>query len=483
MKHPKRLPGLRTFKHWLSGMVLLAGALSAQAVAPTAPLSCTASSGTYSQTTPLSIPMGPAVVTSTIVVSGAGPYLWDVDVTTFIRHTFAADLDITITSPAGTVVTLTTDNGGSNDDVFNGTVWDDSAGDLVTDHVYANNTLASPLVPEEALSAFVGENPNGTWTITISDDLAGDGGTLDSWQLSLTTLPAAPITQTFSFAQNTAVPINDVATALSTLTASGAGASILDVNVTTFITHSFSADLDITLRSPAGTVVTLTTDNGASNDNVFNGTVWDDSANPGGQVPYTTNNGLATDHAYSNNVTATPLVPEGALGAFMGENPNGTWTLQATDDLAGDTGSIASWSMQVTTASCPVPVVLVAGADSGSVSTTTGGTAIADVRANDTAGGAPATAANTTLAAQGGWPAGITLTASGAVQVAAGTTPDVYVLTYRLSDIGNAATYVDTTATVTVTAAAAAPIPANAPWALLLCGLGLAGLAIRRLRA
>ena len=45
----------------------------------------------------------------------------------------------------------------------------------------------------------------------------------------------------------------------------------------------------------AGTIVTLTTDNGAGNDNVFSGTVWDDDANPAGQVPYTTNNGLVTD--------------------------------------------------------------------------------------------------------------------------------------------------------------------------------------------
>ena len=87
----------------------------------------------------------------------------------------------------------------------------------------------------------------------------------------------------------------------STLVIAGAGTSILDVDLTTFLTHTFAADLDITLTSPAGTVVTLTTDNGAGNDNVFNGTVWDDDANPAGQVPYTTNNGLVTDHAYVND--------------------------------------------------------------------------------------------------------------------------------------------------------------------------------------
>jgi Ca2+-binding RTX toxin-like protein len=43
------------------------------------------------------------------------------------------------------------------------------------------------LVPEEALAAFYGEDPNGTWTLTIRDDLANDGGTLGEWTLDVTT--------------------------------------------------------------------------------------------------------------------------------------------------------------------------------------------------------------------------------------------------------------------------------------------------------
>jgi len=72
-------------------------------------------------------------------------------------------------------------------------------------------------------------------------------------------------------------------------------------------------------------------------------------------VPYVTNNGLVTDHLYANLTTATPLVPEEAMGAFIGENPNGTWTITISDDLAGDGGSLDSWSLNITTAtfSCP----------------------------------------------------------------------------------------------------------------------------------
>jgi subtilisin-like proprotein convertase family protein len=141
----------------------------------------------------------------------------------------------------------------------------------------------------------------------------------------------------------------------STIDVSGAGAHLTDVNLFTNITHTFSADLDITLQSPAGTVVTITTDNGGGNDNTFAGTTFDDQANPGGQVPYVTNPGLTTDNPYANNVVATPLAPEEALAAFAGEDPNGTWTLTISDDLAGDGGALNNWRLDVTTGLCPPP--------------------------------------------------------------------------------------------------------------------------------
>jgi hypothetical protein len=68
-------------------------------------------------------------------------------------------------------------------------------------------------------------------------------------------------------------------------------------------------------------------------------------------VPYTSNNGVITEHTFANLVTATPLVPEEAMGAFSGENPNGTWTLTVSDDAGGDGGSINGWSLEITTIS------------------------------------------------------------------------------------------------------------------------------------
>jgi subtilisin-like proprotein convertase family protein/PKD repeat protein len=344
-------------------------------VIPAVHCNSTAATATFTQATPTAIPTGPAVVTSTLVVSGANTYLFDLNVTTFITHSFAADLDITITSPSGTVVTLTTDNGAGNDNVFNGTIWDDDANPagtvpyttnngLVTDNLYADLTLASPLVPEEALGAFIGENPNGTWTITISDDLTGDGGSLDSWSMELTGLAAAPSTffDVFSDSPALAIPTGPGVVS-STITVSGIDPYILDLNVVTNITHTFSADLDITVTSPAGTVVTLTSDNGAGNDDVFAGTTWNDQADPDGLVPYTTNDGLVSDHLYANLTLATPLVPEDALSAFIGEDPNGIWTITISDDLAGDGGILNSWGLDFATIGDVVPPSITCGGD------------------------------------------------------------------------------------------------------------------------
>src|SRR5262249_47526236 len=51
--------------------------------------------------------------------------------------------------------------------------------------------------------------------------------------------------------------------------------------------------------------------------------------------------------------SGTPFVRvsgEGALSAFLGEDPNGTWTLTVVDDSAGNTGTLRGWSLRVVTA-------------------------------------------------------------------------------------------------------------------------------------
>ena len=330
---------------------------------------CSTTLFNFSNAVPVTI-VDNTLVSSTINVAGTGTYLADIDVTTNIVHTWASDLDITVTSPTGTITTLSTDNDGSNDNVFNGTLWDDDANPgspasaqpqppiqgLVTQHTYTNLVTATPLVAEEAMGAFVGQNPTGVWTLSIFDDAGGDTGTV-TWSVALRTCASAPAPSLVNVSNGISAPINDLTTNTSTINVSGAPTVINDVNLTTFIVHPSTPDLDISLTSPAGTSVTISNDCGSANftnstcsgANVYNGTLWNDSADPGGtastQTPNAASN-VATDRTYTASTPVATLVPEEAMAAFIGENPNGIWTMQIFDDTSANTGSF-TWSMAI----------------------------------------------------------------------------------------------------------------------------------------
>lgn len=369
---------LRLKARWLVGaalagssVVLATGAGTASASAPPVPPSCSTTAIGFTNTTPVAIPDASGAtqgsITSTIAVTGAGTRLEDVDVLTNITHTAPTDLDVTITSPAGTTVTLTTDNGGTSDNVFAGTRWDDIADPgsqvpyafnpiIVSDHTYANLTPVPDLTPEEALAAFRGENPNGTWTLKVNDDQSMDTGTLNSWGLDLRSESPSK-TKSGMFQQTTplAIPDNNTTGVTSTIVVSGAGTYLSDLDVIANITHTFNTDIDMTITSPVGRVVTLGTDNGGGLDNVFAGTHWDDDADPGSPIPYPTGPpgpNITTDHVYTDLTVAPNLTPEEPLGAFIGENPNGTWTMKVIDDSPADVGTLNSWSLAPTTATC-----------------------------------------------------------------------------------------------------------------------------------
>ena len=308
------------------------------------------------------------VTSSTLEVSGAGSWLYKLSVFTDIIHSSSADLDITLESPSGRVVTLTTDNGGENNDVFHGTLWDDQANmggqvpytsnnGLVTDHPYVDEFAAPWLAPEEPLTLFYAVDPNGTWTLSVSDDTAQDQGTLLGWSLQITAL-AEPPASTIGYGSGTPGPVPIpagpavVSSTIDLSTAPGSRLCAGGVSVNTDIAHTNASNLDITLQSPEGTVATLTSDNGGANDDVFAGTQWLNAANPFGQVPYDSNDGLATDHAYVDGVTVPQLAPEESLAVFAGEDPRGIWTLTISDDTAGDAGTLNGWSMALGLCSC-----------------------------------------------------------------------------------------------------------------------------------
>jgi len=114
----------------------------------------------------------PGGVSSVITVSEAGT-LSDITVDMDITHSFIGDLTVTLTSPAGTVITLHNGTGSNADDILGNypeTIAVDGPGQL-TD--------------------FFGESIQGDWTLFVVDDASSDSGTLNGWGIHLQ-IPIVP---------------------------------------------------------------------------------------------------------------------------------------------------------------------------------------------------------------------------------------------------------------------------------------------------
>ena len=131
--------------------------------------------------TPAGIPDGnPAGMDSTIDIT-EDRAISDVNVMVNITHTWDDDLDIYLFGPDGAFVELSTDNGGDGDG-YVGTVFDDEAAVSIVD---GTAPFTGSYRPEGSLATLDGISALGTWRLHIGDDVTGDVGTLDSWQLQL----------------------------------------------------------------------------------------------------------------------------------------------------------------------------------------------------------------------------------------------------------------------------------------------------------
>jgi len=135
---------------------------------------------------------------------------------------------------------------------------------------------------------------------------------------------------------------------LLSLTASidGTSCNATAGSTTVGIDHTFANDLQIDLKSPGGTVVTVInrTDGGGNN---FCQTALNDTAGTNIQSAVT------ADAPFTN--TWQPANP---LSGFGGDAITGTWELHVTDFFVGDTGNIRNFSVTITPAVCDAPAPL-----------------------------------------------------------------------------------------------------------------------------
>lgn len=111
-----------------------------------------------------------------------------------------------------------------------------------------------------------------------------------------------------------------------------AGATISDINVSQLKgTHSYFGDLEVKLRSPQGTEITLFKNRCSNYSGAFN---------------------IYLDDAAATNLTCppssgTPGKPLQALSAFNGQSATGSWRLSVKDNVAGSGGTLSDFHLEI----------------------------------------------------------------------------------------------------------------------------------------
>lgn len=173
-------------------------------------------------------PSTPAIYPSQIFVSGLTGTISRVSVTlSNVTHANPDDFKLLLVGPTGVQIVLLGNVGGSSAINSVTVTLDDAAASLLPDvgplttGTYKPSFVASstPVFPAPApggpynqpspagvatlASVFNGSSPNGTWSLYVVDDIAGNGsGSIGAWGLAFTTSGDAPTTTTLAAAVN-----------------------------------------------------------------------------------------------------------------------------------------------------------------------------------------------------------------------------------------------------------------------------------------
>jgi subtilisin-like proprotein convertase family protein len=129
---------------------------------------------------------------SSINVSGLTAPLTDVNVHVKIAHSNSGDLSIRLVAPDGTAVLLADSHGGTTDDAYLTTLFDDAAATAIA----AATAPFFHVQPLNGLSALNGMLPavaNGTWQLQVKDNASLEVGTLLGWSITFNGFTEDPV--------------------------------------------------------------------------------------------------------------------------------------------------------------------------------------------------------------------------------------------------------------------------------------------------
>ncbi len=134
-------------------------------------------------------------------------------------------------------------------------------------------------------------------------------------------------------------PIKDFSQVQSQVTFEELG-TVLDVEITLNLKHSFVGDLDAHLISPSGRTVQLFTGVGGQFNDLQDLTLADDAEQ---SISTMDGDDLSPSGSYTGRWR-----PEGLLSDFIGDDSAGIWTLVIRDNVFADQGRLESWSLAIT---------------------------------------------------------------------------------------------------------------------------------------
>jgi subtilisin-like proprotein convertase family protein len=118
--------------------------------------------------------------------------------------------------------------------------------------------------------------------------------------------------------------------------------TITDINIRDLnILHTYNGDLTIKIKSPNNTTVTLYDQWCGDDDNI--------------DVEFDDNAGISHDDLPCPPIGGIAYLPYESLSVFNGQNPQGNWELEITDNYDEDGGQLSEWSLQVCYALPPTP--------------------------------------------------------------------------------------------------------------------------------
>ncbi|MEI2690146.1 MAG: proprotein convertase P-domain-containing protein [Anaerolineae bacterium] len=130
--------------------------------------------------------IGPGVGTATLTITVPGAVtssITDINATIVLTHTNMPDLDVTLVGPTAASTPLFTDVGVSSQTQMNVGL-DDQAALPIGPFTVVSGMINQPEQPGR-LATFNGTPAAGVWTLQLADDLAANGGQLQSWSLEI----------------------------------------------------------------------------------------------------------------------------------------------------------------------------------------------------------------------------------------------------------------------------------------------------------